>query len=131
MIPDCYKMVPNATSGPTGGPNGLFQVVMGRFQPFFSPNRQFLIFLRLSSIPIRWKIVKKGNAVRVLLLSPGPVSRQQATVEPVFAQNVPNHPEYGSSQSASNMTISMPSYNLASEQKLPSVSSNMLQFFVF
>ena len=41
-IPDWYKMVPDTSTGPTGGPNGSFQVTMGRFQPFLANSSRFL-----------------------------------------------------------------------------------------
>ena len=79
------------TQGDTGRPNGpildRFQVFLSRFQPFFSllgPNfsrkstiLDFFQTYQMSGIPIREKIVKRGNAIRVALLSRGPVNRQQ------------------------------------------------------
>ena len=107
------RLVQNGTKHYLGTLGRSQCVTSGSYRPFsavFQPKSTILDFsqiYQMSSIPIRWKIVKKSNAVRVPLLFPGPVSRQQATVELVSAQNVPNHPEYGSSQNASNMPISM------------------------
>ena len=84
----------------------------------------------MSSLPIKGKIVRRGGAVRDPLLSRGTVIRQQATIDPVSAQNVPNQPEYGSSQNEPIMPISMHPYKLDSEPILPSVSSNVLKLFV-